>query len=517
MPPRRTSSRLIAANKTKANRRTSVTSTPQRTMRSCRTRENSATESNVNRSSLDEPDPSDGARDTKQADLDEEAVRDEIVAFNTPQNADLKRVGLNGESAVRSNSPVTPTPLRRSSRTPSISRRRVSTVAPSGRGTTVEKQQDLKTSIFSNGGGKPDRSSLSPTSKKPKVDPKPPPRVTLRKRRSKWDDPDEMLTDPNSPLVDARLRVSCSTCAILHDLKMYENVVRTDLVQELLCSPKAWDILTREEKERILAKFPDNAEILDHNTPDARPDISALRNNNNFRHDVARYQDGLSRGFHDPEWIRQAQAAHRSREIGAYDDFMAADFEERWEVSMPGWSQTGSRVDTDDGHRPEYALKEPVSSAFIESKTAVESEDAVNQCEGRSSTSRQESTDPPHKTPTKVSVQGQNDDIGSTDDSKVAPADHTSQSEDKKNDQAPENSAKGNQAQVEAVTAQDPTKSDGQQLEDSSRGAGILSVPSLPDAMEGVQHQSREKEYETTESKQVDAVESTENTTAESA
>ncbi|GAW12526.1 hypothetical protein ANO14919_018960 [Xylariales sp. No.14919] len=492
MPPRRTSSRLIAANKTKANRRTSVTSTPQRTMRSCRTREKGATESNVNRSSLDEPDPSDGAHDTKQADLDEEAVRDEIVASNTPQNADLKRVGLNGESAVRSNSPVTPTPLRRSSRTPSISRRRVSTVAPSGGGTTVEKQQDLKTSIFSNGGGKPDRSLLSPTSKKPKVDPKPPPRVTLRKRRSKWDDPDEMLTDPNSPLVDARLR-------------------------ELLCSPKAWDILTREEKERILAKFPDNAEILDHNTPDARPDISALRNNNNFRHDVARYQDGLSRGFHDPEWIRQAQAAHRSREIGGYDDFMAADFEERWEVSMPGWSQTGSRVDTDDGHRPEYALKEPVSSAFIESKTVVESEDAVNQCEGRSGTSRQESTDPPHKTPTKVSVQGQNDDIGSTDDSKVAPADHTSQSEDKKNDQAPENSAKGNQAQVEAVRAQDLTKSDGQQLEDSSRSVGILSVPSLPDAMEGVQHQSREKEYETTESKQVDAVESTENTTAESA
>ncbi|KAI0422039.1 Asx homology domain-containing protein [Xylaria grammica] len=461
-------------------------------MRSCRTREKGATESNVNRSSLDEPDPSDGARDTKQADLGEEAVRDEIVASNTPQNADLKRVGLNGESAVRSNSPVTPTPLRRSSRTPSISRRRVSTVAPSGRGTTVEKQQDLKTSIFSNGGGKPDRSSLSPTSKKPKVDPKPPPRVTLRKRRSKWDDPDEMLTDPNSPLVDARLR-------------------------ELLCSPKAWDILTREEKERILAKFPDNAEILDHNTPDARPDISALRNNNNFRHDVARYQDGLSRGFHDPEWIRQAQAAHRSREIGGYDDFMAADFEERWEVSMPGWSQTGSRVDTDDGHRPEYALKEPVSNAFIDSNTVVESEDAVNRCEGRSGTSRQESTDPPHKTPTKVSAQGQNDDIGSTDDSKVAPAHHTSQSEDKKNDQAPENSAKGNQAQVEAVRAQDPTKSDGQQLEDSSRSVGVLSVPSLPDAMEGVQHQSREKEYETTESKQIDAVESTENTTAESA
>ncbi|KAK6951881.1 hypothetical protein Daesc_006406 [Daldinia eschscholtzii] len=131
-----------------------------------------------------------------------------------------------------------------------------------------------------------------------------------RKGKSKYDNPDEMLTNPRAPLVTAQLR-------------------------ELLCSKQAWDLLSAEEKQQVLAKFPDDKEILDAGTENARPDIAALRNNNNFRHDIARYQDDLSKGWHDPEWIRQAQAAHRKREVGFYNEYLSARFREEWGMEIP--------------------------------------------------------------------------------------------------------------------------------------------------------------------------------------
>ncbi|KAI2621649.1 Asx homology domain-containing protein [Hypoxylon sp. NC1633] len=131
-----------------------------------------------------------------------------------------------------------------------------------------------------------------------------------RKGRSKYDNPDEMLTNPRAPLATTKLR-------------------------DLLCSKKAWDLLSPEEKKQVLSKFPDNREVLDAGTDNARPDVAALRNNDNFRHDVARYQEDLSKGWHDSEWIRQAQAAHMKREIGVYDEYLAARFEEEWGMPMP--------------------------------------------------------------------------------------------------------------------------------------------------------------------------------------
>ncbi|RYP13646.1 hypothetical protein DL765_006776 [Monosporascus sp. GIB2] len=134
---------------------------------------------------------------------------------------------------------------------------------------------------------------------------------SARKNRSKYAKPEEMLTNPKSPLASTRLR-------------------------DLLCNPKAWDLLGPEEKKQVLAKFPDQKEVLDAGTENARPDVASLRNNNNFRHDAARYQDNLRKGKHDPEWIRQAQAAHSKREMGGYDEYLAARFEEEWGMKMPG-------------------------------------------------------------------------------------------------------------------------------------------------------------------------------------
>lgn len=138
--------------------------------------------------------------------------------------------------------------------------------------------------------------------------------ATARKGKSKYDNPDEMLTNPRAPLATAKLR-------------------------DLLCSSRAWDALTPAEQQQILAKFPDDKEVADAGTARARPDVAALRNNDNFRHDAAQYQTNLAKGWHDPEWIHQAQAAHRKREIGAYAEYLAARFRDDWGVEMPprGW------------------------------------------------------------------------------------------------------------------------------------------------------------------------------------
>ncbi|CAJ2508211.1 Uu.00g093970.m01.CDS01 [Anthostomella pinea] len=177
------------------------------------------------------------------------------------------------------------------------------------RGTPMKKQEfDLTTAA---GDDEDELAEAEPVLKKPKIIVKQTQAPGARKSRSKWDNLDEMLTNPNSPLVKTNLR-------------------------DLLCSPKAWGILSAEEKQQVLAKFPGQDEILDAGTDAARPDIAALRNNNHFRHDVARYQESLRLGRHDPEWIHQAQQAHQKRRLGLYDEFLAARFEEDWEMPLPG-------------------------------------------------------------------------------------------------------------------------------------------------------------------------------------
>ncbi|KAI0119379.1 Asx homology domain-containing protein [Daldinia grandis] len=144
-----------------------------------------------------------------------------------------------------------------------------------------------------------------------------------RRFRYKYDNPDEMLTNPLSPLATTQLR-------------------------ELLFSKVAWDLLSTEEKQQVLAQFPDEKEILDAGTENARPNVAALRNNNNFRHDIVRYQDDLVKGWHDPEWIRQAQAAHSKREIGFYNEYLSDYFQGNWDMEMPGEEDKENAQDNHD-------------------------------------------------------------------------------------------------------------------------------------------------------------------------
>jgi hypothetical protein len=65
------------------------------------------------------------------------------------------------------------------------------------------------------------------------------------------------------------------------------------------------------------------------------PDYASLRNDNNFRHDCARFTEGLQNGHHEEEWLRQAWAAHAKRKRGDHDEYLADRFERDWEVELP--------------------------------------------------------------------------------------------------------------------------------------------------------------------------------------
>ena len=90
-----------------------------------------------------------------------------------------------------------------------------------------------------------------------------------------------------------------------------------------------------DEQREILAFFPDNTHILDAGTDKARPDANSLRNDNNFRHDCARYSENIELGKHDPDWLRDAWAAHIKRNRGDYDEHLVRQFEKDWGVQLP--------------------------------------------------------------------------------------------------------------------------------------------------------------------------------------
>ncbi|KAJ9131106.1 hypothetical protein NKR23_g11875 [Pleurostoma richardsiae] len=129
------------------------------------------------------------------------------------------------------------------------------------------------------------------------------------KRSKKWET-EFIVEDPKSPLVKVDIR-------------------------ELLSHPKAWTVLSLEEKQRVLAKFPDDEHILSPGTDQAAPNIESLRNNDNFRHDAVCYRDNISRGVHDSQWLSEAWVAHEKRAAGYFDEFRVVKFQEDWSVRLP--------------------------------------------------------------------------------------------------------------------------------------------------------------------------------------
>ncbi|KAI0801662.1 Asx homology domain-containing protein [Xylaria sp. FL0064] len=478
MAPRKIPSKMASADKSEADSPISATNTPKRMMKNYRIRDRSTTPSNA-KSSPDELDTPSGTHHTKQPGPDEEAL-DEIVVSKTPRSKDAQATDSNGDTARGNNMTETPRALRRSSRVSSISIRGSPAAPPSDKSVTRKKQEfGLVTSGSDD--GKPDELELPTPSKRRKANPDPKPRVAPRKSRSKWDNPDEMLTNPNSPLVKAKLR-------------------------ELLCSPMAWESLSAEEKEQIVSKFPDASMILNPDTPDARPNIVALLNNNNFRNDVTRYQEGLGRGYHDPEWIQQAQSAHRAREAGVYDDFMASDFEEKWGVPLPNQAQPEAQPESgmsgSNGRQADNASEGQANGASIESEAAA-SEEVATKHQGENRTSNAISTDMPREKSVDTSMHGQIGDVEDINGHRVAPANNGASVDEKEQP----NEVGGKQLEpvtAEDVTMPDSTESATQTLSDPIPDTDSSAMPSLPEEMKGVEGQSTEKQRENPEIKQVD-------------
>ncbi|KAI0969715.1 Asx homology domain-containing protein [Xylaria arbuscula] len=471
MPPRRTSSRITSTSKNGANGHATPTGTPKRKMRKIsQNRDKSATPPIADDSS-GELDAEVRARQAEQTGPGQEAVLDEIIVSRTPKDANKKVINSRSESPIgNKNGEETSTVLRRSSRTSSISQK-PSPAASSLNGNAATKKQELGIDNSGNDDGDLGASPHPPpTSRKRRADPVPGPRVTFRKSRSKWDNPDEMLTNPNSPLVKAKLR-------------------------ELLCSPMAWDVLSPEEREQVLSKFPDDTMILDSGTVDARPDIGALLNSNNFRNDVTRYQEGLGKGYHDPEWIQQAQAAHRSREAGLYDDYMAADFQEKWDMPMPQKLQSGSGTSGSKNHQADTTSEEEANSQPNESKA-----DEQTNHQGACDMYKVPSPEISHAMSIEDSATNQNSNTDDANDSSVMPTHNPSPAKEVQ-DQPPEYSCKQETSiPAEAATMSDFKDLGSQQPKGPNLDAKILGALSS-DLMED-EHQGAEERVEIAETQQ---------------
>lgn len=109
--------------------------------------------------------------------------------------------------------------------------------------------------------------------------------------------------------------------------------------QAILLLPGAWDVLTKEEKQDVLARLPDETHILDAGTENARPNLESMRNDDNFRHDCARYCENIALGRHDEEWLIQAWAAHEKHKRGDFNQFLRSQVEEEWGIELPSDDQ----------------------------------------------------------------------------------------------------------------------------------------------------------------------------------
>lgn len=137
----------------------------------------------------------------------------------------------------------------------------------------------------------------------------------------------------------------------------------------MLLHPQAWDLLTDEDKKEVLALFPDERHIMDLGTPDARPNVISLQNDDNFRHDTEEYVSNLSRDMHDPSWLQDAWAAHGSRAAGNFDQYYVRRLEADWKTAIP------------DDLKPGHLHPVPKSEASVVVDQLVEGDGAVDNAE----------------------------------------------------------------------------------------------------------------------------------------
>ena len=103
----------------------------------------------------------------------------------------------------------------------------------------------------------------------------------------------------------------------------------------MLLDGDAWDSLTADDKQEILALLPDN-NILHRGTEDAQPDWFSLANEDRFRSDCTWYSENIRTGRYDEDWLTEAWIAHNMHRRGDFDDYLAKKFKDDWEIEDPG-------------------------------------------------------------------------------------------------------------------------------------------------------------------------------------
>jgi hypothetical protein len=207
MPPRRTS-KAAPVKEGEAKGALPATGAPRRMTRSRLTRMKNTSPATAISSGdeLDAHAKTPNMNLPKADEEEEEEVLEEIVV-STVKNRNPKGGDLNGQSTVASKSTETPKQLRPGSRASSISKSESAGQTPTRRGTPIKKQEFEVAAAAVADDEEDELAAEEPTPKKVKVIAKSTQLAAFRKGRSKWDNADEMLTNPKSPLVRAKLRV----------------------------------------------------------------------------------------------------------------------------------------------------------------------------------------------------------------------------------------------------------------------------------------------------------------------
>jgi hypothetical protein len=194
MPPRKATSNSASTNNVRHSKGcVSPQSTPKRVTRSHLARVKKISPEGAT-SSSDELAAQDEALAEKQANANGPQLLDGM-AVPGPDSVNAQGVTLDESTGCP----------RSRSRTSSMSKSESAAKTPFRRGVPIKKQDFQIAATVDD--EEDELAAEEPASKKPKTAPKPVRLAKFRKGRSKWDNPDEMLTNPSSPLVRTNLRV----------------------------------------------------------------------------------------------------------------------------------------------------------------------------------------------------------------------------------------------------------------------------------------------------------------------
>ncbi|CAK7241450.1 MAG: hypothetical protein STHCBS139747_002912 [Sporothrix thermara] len=169
-------------------------------------------------------------------------------------------------------------------------------------------------------------------------------------------------------------------------------------LRTLLCQPEAWTLLSADEQKEVLALFPASsssssssnsstpAAVLDAGTDRARPDVASLKNDNNFRHDCARYRSDLQAGFFNIDWLEEAFEAHAMRQEGVFDAYVLEAFESNWGVKVPKQEKAEEKgVETEEKKEARVEEMEEVEEAGTASRKRGREASVTDDSDGKES------------------------------------------------------------------------------------------------------------------------------------